>query len=131
MRRNSRDMTLRIGYRRRLYAQMRSDKGREDIICFVPSGCPLSSITPYPSVIVEKLTMNVLRCSRGFSRAWKHSQSRTALSIRDRLSPSICLPRGRRSFHAALALEGIRSQVLKDVGEGMNHTRVFVLYTGC
>ncbi|KAJ0420128.1 2-oxoacid dehydrogenases acyltransferase-domain-containing protein [Aspergillus carlsbadensis] len=72
--------------------------------------------------------MNVLRCSRGLSRAWKHSQSRTALNIGDRLSPSICLTRGRRNFHAALALEGIRSQVLKDVGEGITEVQIIQWY---
>ncbi|KAL5340847.1 2-oxoacid dehydrogenases acyltransferase-domain-containing protein [Aspergillus crustosus] len=68
--------------------------------------------------------MNLLRCSRGFSRAWTTSQSRIALSIVR--SPTICLP--RRNFHAALALGGIRSQVLKDVGEGITEVQIIQWY---
>ncbi|KAL2810473.1 2-oxoacid dehydrogenases acyltransferase-domain-containing protein [Aspergillus granulosus] len=69
--------------------------------------------------------MNILRCSRGFSRAWNSSQSRAALSIKCQ-SPALRLP--RRNFHAALALEGIRSQVLKDVGEGITEVQIIQWY---
>ncbi|KAL4881559.1 2-oxoacid dehydrogenases acyltransferase-domain-containing protein [Aspergillus karnatakaensis] len=70
------------------------------------------------------MAMNILRCSRGFSRAWTSTQSRTALSIVR--SPTICLP--RRNFHAELALSGIRSQVLKDVGEGITEVQIIQWY---
>ncbi|KAL4861726.1 hypothetical protein BDV12DRAFT_179844 [Aspergillus spectabilis] len=70
------------------------------------------------------MAMRLLRYSHGFSRAWTSSQSRTALSIVR--SPTICLP--RRSFHAALALSGNRSQVLKDVGEGITEVQIIQWY---
>ncbi|KAL4787267.1 2-oxoacid dehydrogenases acyltransferase-domain-containing protein [Aspergillus varians] len=71
--------------------------------------------------------MNLLRCSRGFSRTWTSAQSRTrtALSV-GRPHTITCLP--RRSFHAALALGGIRSQVLKDVGEGITEVQIIQWY---
>ncbi|KAL4920214.1 2-oxoacid dehydrogenases acyltransferase-domain-containing protein [Aspergillus aurantiobrunneus] len=70
------------------------------------------------------LTMNLLRCSWGFSRAWTSAQSRTSLRIAR--PPTIRPP--RRSFHAALALGGIRSQVLKDVGEGITEVQIIQWY---
>ncbi|KAI9371466.1 2-oxoacid dehydrogenases acyltransferase-domain-containing protein [Aspergillus egyptiacus] len=68
--------------------------------------------------------MNVLRCSRGFTRVWTSSQSLSASSIVR--SPAFCLP--RRNFHAALALSGIRSQVLRDVGEGITEVQIIQWY---
>ncbi|KAL2828896.1 2-oxoacid dehydrogenases acyltransferase-domain-containing protein [Aspergillus cavernicola] len=70
--------------------------------------------------------MNVLRCSRCFPRAWTSSQSLTALSIVARSPAIVCFP--RRNFHAALALGGIRSQVLKDVGEGIMEVQIIQWY---
>ncbi|KKK17079.1 hypothetical protein P175DRAFT_0465348 [Aspergillus ochraceoroseus IBT 24754] len=62
--------------------------------------------------------MNVLRWSRGFSRA---CMSPRPLSIAVRV-------RQRRTFHAALSLGGIRSQVLKDVGEGITEVQIIQWY---
>ncbi|KAL5000529.1 2-oxoacid dehydrogenases acyltransferase-domain-containing protein [Aspergillus recurvatus] len=70
--------------------------------------------------------MNLVRYSRGFSRAWTSSQSRTALSVLRSPRPTIGL--ATRSFHAALALGGIRSQVLKDVGEGITEVQIIQWY---
>ncbi|KAL4747742.1 hypothetical protein BDW72DRAFT_196474 [Aspergillus terricola var. indicus] len=70
--------------------------------------------------------MNFLRCSRGFSKAWTSSQSRTALSVLRSSRPTISP--ATRSFHAALALGGIRSQVLKDVGEGITEVQIIQWY---
>ncbi|CBF75718.1 putative 2-oxo acid dehydrogenases acyltransferase [Aspergillus nidulans FGSC A4] len=70
--------------------------------------------------------MNLLRCSRGFSKAWTSSQSRTALSVLRSSWPTIGPT--TRSFHAALALGGIRSQVLKDVGEGITEVQIIQWY---
>ncbi|KAL2837899.1 2-oxoacid dehydrogenases acyltransferase-domain-containing protein [Aspergillus pseudoustus] len=67
--------------------------------------------------------MNVLRCSRGLSRALNSSRALTTLNAR---SPALCI--SRRDFHAALALEGIRSQVLKDVGEGITEVQIIQWY---
>ncbi|KAL2865465.1 putative 2-oxo acid dehydrogenases acyltransferase [Aspergillus lucknowensis] len=68
--------------------------------------------------------MNALRCGQAFSRAWTPSQSRIALGIAR--PPTIRFP--RRNFHAALALGGIRSQVLKDVGEGITEVQIIQWY---
>ncbi|KAL4773033.1 2-oxoacid dehydrogenases acyltransferase-domain-containing protein [Aspergillus nidulans var. acristatus] len=70
--------------------------------------------------------MNLLRCSRGFSKAWTSSQSRTALGVLRSSRPTI--GPASRSFHAALALGGIRSQVLKDVGEGITEVQIIQWY---
>ncbi|KAL6239030.1 hypothetical protein BDW75DRAFT_236734 [Aspergillus navahoensis] len=70
--------------------------------------------------------MSLLRCSQVFSRAWMSSQSRTALSVLRSPRPTIGLT--TRSFHAALALGGIRSQILKDVGEGITEVQIIQWY---
>ncbi|KAL3476348.1 2-oxoacid dehydrogenases acyltransferase-domain-containing protein [Aspergillus californicus] len=74
--------------------------------------------------------MNVLRYSRGFSQAWTGSQFLTTRTIARSRSPAICHGSGppRRSFHAALVLGGIRSQVLKDVGEGITEVQIIQWY---
>ncbi|KAL4989103.1 2-oxoacid dehydrogenases acyltransferase-domain-containing protein [Aspergillus falconensis] len=70
--------------------------------------------------------MNLLRCSQGFSRAWTSSQSRMVSSVLR--SPRPMIGHATRSFHAALALGGIRSQVLKDVGEGITEVQIIQWY---
>ncbi|KAL3464733.1 2-oxoacid dehydrogenases acyltransferase-domain-containing protein [Aspergillus heterothallicus] len=67
--------------------------------------------------------MIVLRCSRGLPRALNSARPRATLNAR---SPALQVP--RRNFHAALALEGVRSQVLKDVGEGITEVQIIQWY---
>ncbi|KAL4910647.1 hypothetical protein BDW74DRAFT_1109 [Aspergillus multicolor] len=70
--------------------------------------------------------MSLLHFSRGLSSLRARSPSLTALNDVRSLRPTIYCP--RRSFHAALALEGIRSQVLKDVGEGITEVQIIQWY---
>lgn len=61
--------------------------------------------------------MGILRCGGSISQALRASyRPRSALSI---ASPSALNSISRRGFRAALPLWGVKSQVLKDVGEGM------------
>jgi len=66
--------------------------------------CTLTSETN-PSPI-----MRIVRCSRTISHL---------LRTRPLTSPSLVTPGFRREFHGSNGLLGIKSQVLKDVGEGM------------
>ncbi|KAL4955650.1 2-oxoacid dehydrogenases acyltransferase-domain-containing protein [Aspergillus filifer] len=74
--------------------------------------------------------MSFLRCSSGLARAWTSTQNRTTLRIPHSHSPTIynALRSSRRSFHAALVLGGSRSQVLKDVGEGITEVQIIQWY---
>ncbi|KAL4943356.1 hypothetical protein BDV06DRAFT_211106 [Aspergillus oleicola] len=74
--------------------------------------------------------MSFLRCSHGFTKAWANAQSRTTLRIARSHPPTIynALRSSRRSFHPALALAGSRSQVLKDVGEGITEVQIIQWY---
>ncbi|KAL4811236.1 2-oxoacid dehydrogenases acyltransferase-domain-containing protein [Aspergillus unguis] len=72
--------------------------------------------------------MYLLHCSRGFSRVWTSSQSRNALGLVRAPKPSISGCVSRRGFHASLVLGGIRSQVLKDVGEGITEVQIIQWY---
>lgn len=59
--------------------------------------------------------MSFLRFGTGLSCALRSTRPRRVLPIAH--SPVISFP--CRSFHAAPSLWGVKSQVLKDVGEGM------------
>jgi hypothetical protein len=69
--------------------------------------------------------MSIIRCNGGLSLALRSCQSRRVLPITR--SPSIiAIP--RRTFHAAPSLWGLKSQILKDVGEGTFEMLRYPLY---
>ncbi|KAL4933901.1 putative 2-oxo acid dehydrogenases acyltransferase [Aspergillus undulatus] len=103
---------------------MRGDKEGDLCLSFPSRGHSL--LFSFCQAIV--LTMNIFLCSRGFSRAWTSTQSRTSLSVVRPHTPTIYNGLRRRNFHAALALGGIRSQVLKDVGEGITEVQIIQWY---
>ncbi|PYI18618.1 hypothetical protein BO99DRAFT_361644 [Aspergillus violaceofuscus CBS 115571] len=65
--------------------------------------------------------MNVLRCSGSFSWALRSGQRSWAL-------PTKTLTIPRRQFHRAAPLWGVKSQVLKDVGEGITEVQIIQWY---
>ncbi|PYI12453.1 dihydrolipoamide transacylase [Aspergillus sclerotiicarbonarius CBS 121057] len=65
--------------------------------------------------------MNILRSSGSLSWALRSCQPRAALRCQT-------LPLPRRQFHAALPLWGTKSQVLKDVGEGITEVQIIQWY---
>ncbi|KAE8375130.1 2-oxoacid dehydrogenases acyltransferase-domain-containing protein [Aspergillus bertholletiae] len=69
--------------------------------------------------------MSILRCNGGLSRALRSCQSHRVLPVTR--SPST-VPFSRRTFHAAPALWGIKSQILKDVGEGITEVQIIQWY---
>ncbi|KAF5860377.1 hypothetical protein ETB97_001666 [Aspergillus alliaceus] len=69
--------------------------------------------------------MSILRCNSGLSWALRSCQSRRVLPI-TRSPPTISIP--RRTFHAAPSLWGVKSQVLKDVGEGITEVQIIQWY---
>ncbi|KAE8358046.1 2-oxoacid dehydrogenases acyltransferase-domain-containing protein [Aspergillus caelatus] len=69
--------------------------------------------------------MSILRCNGGLSRALRSCQSHRVLPI-TRSPSTISLP--RRTFHAAPALWGVKSQILKDVGEGITEVQIIQWY---
>ncbi|PYH45928.1 putative 2-oxo acid dehydrogenases acyltransferase [Aspergillus saccharolyticus JOP 1030-1] len=64
--------------------------------------------------------MNMLRCSGGLSRALRRQHPRAL--------PNYTLPIPRRLFHGAAPLWGVKSQVLKDVGEGITEVQIIQWY---
>ncbi|PLB55126.1 biotin-dependent 2-oxo acid dehydrogenases acyltransferase [Aspergillus steynii IBT 23096] len=68
--------------------------------------------------------MSFLRLGTGLSCALRSTRPRRVLPIAH--SPSFSLP--CRSFHAAPSLWGIKSQVLKDVGEGITEVQIIQWY---
>ncbi|KAH1423181.1 hypothetical protein KXX32_007402 [Aspergillus fumigatus] len=69
--------------------------------------------------------MSILRCNGGLSWALRSCQSRRVLPI-TRSPSTISFP--RRTFHAAPALWGVKSQILKDVGEGITEVQIIQWY---
>ncbi|KAE8318952.1 2-oxoacid dehydrogenases acyltransferase-domain-containing protein [Aspergillus transmontanensis] len=69
--------------------------------------------------------MSILRCNGGLSWALRSCQSRRFLPI-TRSPSTISFP--RRTFHAAPALWGVKSQILKDVGEGITEVQIIQWY---
>ncbi|OJJ94849.1 hypothetical protein ASPACDRAFT_127728 [Aspergillus aculeatus ATCC 16872] len=65
--------------------------------------------------------MNVLRCSGSFSWALRSGQRARAL-------PTKTLTIPRRQFQKAAPLWGVKSQVLKDVGEGITEVQIIQWY---
>ncbi|PYI35480.1 hypothetical protein BP00DRAFT_334239 [Aspergillus indologenus CBS 114.80] len=65
--------------------------------------------------------MNVLRCSGSFSWALRSGQQSRAF-------PTKTLTIPRRQFHRAAPLWGVKSQVLKDVGEGITEVQIIQWY---
>ncbi|PWY80608.1 biotin-dependent 2-oxo acid dehydrogenases acyltransferase [Aspergillus heteromorphus CBS 117.55] len=68
--------------------------------------------------------MNVLRSSGSFSSALRTCQRSRALPI----ARCQAIPLPRRQFHASSSLWGIKSQVLKDVGEGITEVQIIQWY---
>ncbi|RAL12465.1 putative 2-oxo acid dehydrogenases acyltransferase [Aspergillus homomorphus CBS 101889] len=65
--------------------------------------------------------MNVLRCSGSLAWALRSCQRPRALASATPLLP-------RRHFHGAAPLWGVKSQVLKDVGEGITEVQIIQWY---
>ncbi|KAF9887802.1 hypothetical protein FE257_009608 [Aspergillus nanangensis] len=68
--------------------------------------------------------MSMLRCSRGLYQALRPGHPRRWLPMA--LAPAASM--ACRNFHAAPSLWGIRSQVLKDVGEGITEVQIIQWY---
>ncbi|KAE8151853.1 dihydrolipoamide transacylase [Aspergillus avenaceus] len=69
--------------------------------------------------------MSIFRSSRGLLRVIHSCQSRRALPIA-RSRATIPIP--HRQFHAVSSLWGVKSQVLKDVGEGITEVQIIQWY---
>ncbi|EAW10632.1 putative 2-oxo acid dehydrogenases acyltransferase [Aspergillus clavatus NRRL 1] len=68
--------------------------------------------------------MSFLRCNRPFLGALRSSRPQRTLPITQFPTTSSF----RRNFHAALPLWGVRSQILKDVGEGITEVQIIQWY---
>ncbi|KAE8352824.1 2-oxoacid dehydrogenases acyltransferase-domain-containing protein [Aspergillus coremiiformis] len=71
--------------------------------------------------------MSLLRCNGGLSWALRSCQSHKVLP-RSRSPSAISSPVPRRMFHAAPSLWGVKSQILKDVGEGITEVQIIQWY---
>ncbi|KAF7592753.1 hypothetical protein BBP40_012511 [Aspergillus hancockii] len=69
--------------------------------------------------------MSILRCNGGLSWALRSCQSRRVLPTTR--SPST-IAISRRTFHTAPSLWGVKSQILKDVGEGITEVQIIQWY---
>ncbi|KAJ5083198.1 Lipoamide acyltransferase [Penicillium angulare] len=67
--------------------------------------------------------MNILRTGRSIPRVLLSGQPQSLLRI---LNPIV--PVSRRRFHAGPALWGVKSQILKDVGEGITEVQIIQWY---
>ncbi|PKX92583.1 putative 2-oxo acid dehydrogenases acyltransferase [Aspergillus novofumigatus IBT 16806] len=68
--------------------------------------------------------MSFLRCNRGVLGALRSSRPQRVIPT----TPSSKISIPRRRFHAALPLWGIKSQILKDVGEGITEVQIIQWY---